>query len=80
MDRAEVTCTTTWLIRINVSSSMPLAKLTSVTSLPIRLVHRSRLARNVCDGTASSTVQAPASASTGSLVARIDFGSSASPR
>ena len=33
---APVTWTTTWLIRINVSSSMPLARLTSVTSSPIR--------------------------------------------
>ena len=38
------------------------------------------VARMVCDGTASSTVHAPESASAGSLVARIDFGSSVSPR
>ena len=33
---APVTCTITWLIRISVSSSMPLATLTSVTSSPSR--------------------------------------------
>ena len=78
---APVTCTTTWLIRISVSSSMPLARLTSVTSSPMQAApSRARLARSVCDGTASSTVHAPASASAGSLVARIDFGSSTSPR
>ena len=37
---APVTWTTTWLIRINVSSSMPLARLTSVTSSPSRPASR----------------------------------------
>ncbi len=77
---APVTWTTTWLIRINVSSSMPLARLTSVTSSPSRSFQSVRLARSVCDGTASSTVHAPASASAALLVARIDFDSSTSPR
>ena len=75
-----VTWTITWLIRISVSSSMPLATLTSVASPPMASRHCSRLARNVCDGTASSTVHAPSSAAAASLVARIDVGSSTSPR
>ena len=77
---APVTWTTIWLIRIKVSSSMPLARLTRVTSSVIRGAHCARLARIVCDGTASSTVHAPDSASAGSPVARIDFGRSTSPR
>ena len=50
----------TWLIRISVPSSMPLATLTSVApSVDQTAPTRSRLARIVCAGTASSTVVTP---------------------
>ena len=58
-----VTETMTWLIRIRVPSSMPLARLTSVAPVANKPVHCSRLARIVWAGTASSTVVAPSSAS-----------------
>ena len=66
-----VTSTMTWLIRISVPSSMPLAALTRVAPGVIRPAHCSRLARIVCAGTASSTVVTPLSASAGSAVARM---------
>ena len=69
-----VTSTMTWLIRIRVPNSMPLAALTRVALLAIRPAHRSRLVRIVCAGTASSTVVAPVKASAGSAVARMPAG------
>ncbi|SHX21706.1 Uncharacterised protein [Mycobacteroides abscessus subsp. abscessus] len=77
---APVTWTMTWLMRNRLSSSMPLATLTSVVSSPRYPVQADRLVRSVWDGTASSTVQAPVSASAGSAVALMDAGSARSPR
>ncbi|CKS71103.1 Uncharacterised protein [Mycobacterium tuberculosis] len=59
----------TWLIRIRVPNSMPLARLTKVAPSGNRGAHRSRLARMVCAGTPNSTVDAPPSASSASAVA-----------
>jgi glycerol-3-phosphate dehydrogenase (NAD(P)+) len=52
-----VTCMITWLIRMSVSSSMPLATLTSVASPPMWSRHSSRLVRRVCDGTLVSVAK-----------------------
>ncbi len=70
-----VTETMTWLIRISVSSSMPLARLTRVAPPRISGAQRSRLPRIVCAGTPSSTVDASRRASAASAVARIPGGS-----
>ncbi len=74
---APVTEMMTWLIRIRVPSSMPLARLTSVApscNNPSKAFHCSRLARSICAGTPSSTVDAPCSASSASAVARMAGG------
>lgn len=59
----------TWLIRIRVPSSMPLARLTRVALSRSSGAQRSRLARIACAGTPSSTVVASRSASPASAVA-----------
>ena len=59
---------TTSLIRSPVPSSMPLARLTTTASAGID--QASKLDRRVWDGTASTTKDAPAIASCGSVTAR----------
>ncbi len=46
--------TMTWLIRMSVPLSIPLARLSRVASDPMSSRHASRLARSDCDGTAST--------------------------
>ena len=73
-----VTAVMTWLIRISVTSSMPLARLTRVAPGAKKGAQVSRLPRRFCDGTASNTVVTPSSAAAASVVARIPGGSSTS--
>ena len=77
---APVTSAMTSLMRRCDPSSTPFMRLTITADGSIRSPHAPRLVRSVCDGTASTTISAPASASAGSVVARIVSGSSRSGR
>ena len=68
------TSSITSLIRLSVPSSTPFIRLITTASSGMCLAQCSRLARNDCDGTASTTIAASASASSGSWVAEIDVG------
>jgi len=70
------TSTMTSLIRRVEPSSTPFIRLTSGADGGSRSRHRTRLARSVCEGTASTTTSAPRSATEGSVVACTACGSS----
>ena len=72
---APVISAITSLIRFSVPSSTPFISDTSTASGASTDAQSSRLARSVCDGTASTTMSAPAAASSGSWVAVICSGS-----
>ena len=65
----------TSLIRLVVPSSTPFISDTTAAEDGSADPHAVRLARRVCDGTASTTMSAPSAASAGSVVARIVLGS-----
>ena len=70
------TCSMISLTRSPDPSSIPLARLTMTASVGI--VHVSRFARRVCEGTAITTNSAPSMAACGSVFATIESGSSMS--
>ena len=72
---APVTSAITSLIRFSVPSSTPFISETSTLLSGSTEAQSSRLARSVCDGTASTTMSAPATAFSGSWVAEICSGS-----
>ena len=67
-------------IRLVVPSSTPFMSDTTAADAGSADPHAVRLARSVCDGTASTTMSAPSAASAGSVVARIVLGSRSSGR
>ena len=73
---APVTSAITSLIRLRVPSSTPFISETITAEDGMYGAHCSRLARNVCDGTANTTTSAPASAFSVSWVAMTVGGSS----
>lgn len=70
------TSSMTSLIRLAVPSSTPFISETSTVPGCSSPVQSARLARSVCDGTASTVNSASRAASAGSAVARTDAGSS----
>ena len=70
----------TSLMRLVVPSSTPFIKETMAASAGSRSAQTARLARSVCDGTASTTISAPSTASAGSVVAETAWGSTRSGR
>ena len=61
----------TSLIRFVVPSSIPFISDATAAVPGMRSAHPARLPRRVCEGTASTTTSAPASASAASVVARM---------
>jgi hypothetical protein len=74
------TSTMTSLIRLAVPSSIPFIRLTNTVPAGSDGTQAVRLSRSVCEGTANTTMSAPAAASAGWGVARTVGGSSISGR
>ena len=67
-------------IRLVVPSSTPFIRETTAADAGSTEPHAVRLARRVCEGTASTTMSAPSAASAGSVVARMVLGRCSSGR